>query len=316
MTRSSEVPQRRTYTGQALRCVAMPLGGIGTGSVALCGDGSLRQWQIFNQVNHEAFLPHSFFAIHATPAGSGARGQPMAKVLQSDALYDDQDLQPAPSISDHIVPEEARRLLDRLPDVEATEFAGEYPIAHVRYLDVELPLQVELEAYSPFIPLNPRESGLPAAVFTFAVKNTGQQALDVSLLATLQNGVGWDGLSPIGGVECPCPFFTPQDLRCFFVTAQGWGTFAQQIAEGRQIACSRQAACGRQADALEIAWGKLELRELSFAFEGVPAGVTASAEGQPLEVEWRHEAGQVRISLMEPVTLGAGDVLSVAILSE
>src|SRR5438876_7923187 len=38
------------YRGEQLRAVAMPLGGIGTGSVALCGDGSLRQWQLCNNV--------------------------------------------------------------------------------------------------------------------------------------------------------------------------------------------------------------------------------------------------------------------------
>ena len=201
---SSSETQRRIYTGQALRCVAMPLGGIGTGSVALCGDGSLRQWQIFNQVNHEAFLPHSFFALYAQPVGPGMRGQSVAKVLQSDALYDDQDFQPAPSVSDHIVPEEAKRLLERLPGVGATEFVGEYPIALVRYLDEELPVEVELEAYSPFIPLSPKDSGLPVVVFTFSMKNTSSQLLNISLLATLQNAVGWDGLTPIVGVECPC----------------------------------------------------------------------------------------------------------------
>lgn len=200
--RPGERPQHRIYTGQALRCVAMPLGGIGTGSVALCGDGSLRQWQIFNQVNHEAFLPHTFFAIYAKPAGP--RGELVAKVLQSDALYEDQDFQMAPSVSDHIVPEEARRLLAQLPGVEATAFVGEYPLAQVHYLDEEVPVEVTLEAHSPFIPLNAKDSGLPAVIFTFTVKNTSQQMLDVSLLATLQNGVGWDGLAPIVGVECPC----------------------------------------------------------------------------------------------------------------
>ena len=34
----------RQYTGDARRAVAFPLGGIGTGHVALGGDGALRQW--------------------------------------------------------------------------------------------------------------------------------------------------------------------------------------------------------------------------------------------------------------------------------
>ena len=43
--------------------VAMPIGGIGTGTVALCSDGSLRQWQLHNIGNHLGALPFSFFAI-------------------------------------------------------------------------------------------------------------------------------------------------------------------------------------------------------------------------------------------------------------
>lgn len=35
----------------------------GGGSVAIAGDGGLRQWQISNKVNHLAAVPDSFFAI-------------------------------------------------------------------------------------------------------------------------------------------------------------------------------------------------------------------------------------------------------------
>ena len=52
-----------SLTGEKLRCAAMPLGGIGTGTIALGGDGLLKQWQITNTVNHRAFVPNSFFAV-------------------------------------------------------------------------------------------------------------------------------------------------------------------------------------------------------------------------------------------------------------
>ncbi len=48
------------YRGENIRHVAMPLGGIGAGQIALGGDGGLRQWQIVNQINHEGFVPDSF----------------------------------------------------------------------------------------------------------------------------------------------------------------------------------------------------------------------------------------------------------------
>lgn len=46
-----------------LNSVAFPLGGIGTGNISLAGDGSLRQWQIVNNVNHLGFIPKSFFFL-------------------------------------------------------------------------------------------------------------------------------------------------------------------------------------------------------------------------------------------------------------
>ena len=52
-----------TYRGERRRMTAMPLGGIGTGSVALAATGALRQWQLHNQGNHLGALPQSFFAL-------------------------------------------------------------------------------------------------------------------------------------------------------------------------------------------------------------------------------------------------------------
>ena len=62
-TKARQEAVGRTYVGEQLRHIAMPLGGIGTGQVAIGGDGGFRQWQLFNEANHLAFVPDSFFAI-------------------------------------------------------------------------------------------------------------------------------------------------------------------------------------------------------------------------------------------------------------
>ena len=189
-----------THRGEALRAVTLPLGGIGTGSVALAGDGGLRQWQIVNNVNHDAHVPNSFFAIWA---GTGVDGRYGAVVLQSDALYDDENFQPAPSISDHLVPEGSRRLLAELPGVDGVEVTAQYPIVDVAYRSQTIPVEVGLEAFSPFIPLNSKDSGLPAVAFNFTVTNPLQRAVQVSLLGSQQNLVGWNGKTYIDGNSNP-----------------------------------------------------------------------------------------------------------------
>jgi uncharacterized protein (DUF608 family) len=191
------MPTSNVFSGESLRAVAMPLGGIGTGTIALAGDGSLRQWQIANQVNHAACIPHSFFAVWAKQGP-----KPVARVLQSAALYDHEGPTPPPTSSDHLVPPAHRDLAARLPGVAATEFIGSYPIAEIDYSDKALPLEVTLEAFSPFIPLEAEDSALPVVVLSFTVANPTDRRIAASLAATLQNAVGWDGVTPITGIRC------------------------------------------------------------------------------------------------------------------
>ena len=119
-----EASGRIVYRGESLRAVAMPMGGIGTGNFAIAGDGTLRQWQIFNQVNHTAYLPGTFFGIRLQSAHGGS--QPAMRLLQTDCFYDT-DLEPALSTSDHVIPGEARRLAGSARCFDDIEFRGEYP---------------------------------------------------------------------------------------------------------------------------------------------------------------------------------------------
>jgi len=185
---------RFVYEGEALRAIAFPLGGIGAGQVAICGDGGLRQWQIFNNISHNAHVPHSFFGVCA----GGAKSRRLARMLQSRARYDDK-FEAAPSISDHIVPRASRLLLEELPGVESITFVGEYPVAEIHYSLPELPIDLRLSAYSPFVPLDSDDSGLPAAIFHFDLTNPTTDRIEASILMSQQNAVGWDGSSEIDG---------------------------------------------------------------------------------------------------------------------
>jgi len=60
-------------------------------------------------------------------------------------------------------------------------FTGEYPLATVALEDAKVPVGVTLEAFSPFIPLDAEESGLPVAVLRYRVANTGARAAAVSV---------------------------------------------------------------------------------------------------------------------------------------
>ena len=161
----------RVYRGKNLEAVGMPIGGIGTGSIWLDGEGKLSIWQIFNNLN-ENRTPDSFFAVRAKQGS----GQPVTRVLQTKG---EGSLRP----------------------VESLSYEGGYPIARLTFHDAELPVQVALETLNPMIPLDAANSSIPCAIFRLTAKNTGTTPAEVTLFASLQNAVGSGGDGGIQGVK-------------------------------------------------------------------------------------------------------------------
>ncbi len=95
----------RVYKGRNLEAVGMPIGGIGTGSIWLDGQGRLAVWQIFNNLS-ETHIPDSFFAVRV---GDG-KGAAVTRVLQTKGE-------------------------GSLKPVESLEYEGGYPIARLAFHD-------------------------------------------------------------------------------------------------------------------------------------------------------------------------------------
>lgn len=178
------------------RCIAMPLGGIGTGTVSIGADGGLRQWQLHNIGNHQGDLPGSLFAIRATSIEPPVDER---RILQA-ALPEPADPQ-APLVTDGDVPAWQHQAIERFGGVAASSFRGLYPMAQLRYHDPDLPVAVELLAANPMTPLDTAASSLPVAQFTFTVTNAIDHDVVGWLGASLLNAVGWDGVSTISGID-------------------------------------------------------------------------------------------------------------------
>ena len=186
-----------TLTGDNLRCSAMPLGGIGTGTIALGGDGLLKQWQINNAVKHRAFVPNSFFAVR-TRTLSNSDENPISRALICTKPHE-ADFVPAKSVSDHRITSNMKEFFDKLPQVENIIFNGEYPVSFLKFEDSNLPIEIKLNAFNPFIPLDAKNSGLPFIIFQFHIKNISNEPIEAILLGNLFNFLGWDGLKTIKG---------------------------------------------------------------------------------------------------------------------
>ena len=149
--------ERAVFRGKELDTIGMPVCGIGTGRLYLRGDGTLGLWQIFNQHifsgsgadNYRTYKPDS-------PIDSG-----FAVVVEKDGKI-------------------TAKPLDQ--SFAVVEFAGEYPVGVVRYREDGLPVKVELEAFSPFIPLNAGDSALPATLFHITAENISAETIQVGVL--------------------------------------------------------------------------------------------------------------------------------------
>jgi len=174
----SELTFPRVFTGRHLTAIAFPLGGVCAGCISLGGRGQLRDWEIFNRPDKGNAPSYAFPAIWAQV---GTR-KPVARVLESR-------IQP-PFMGSSGLGDQNAPGLTRLA---SAKFTGEFPLARIDFSDSRLPVKVSLEAFSPFIPHEPDESGLPVAILRYRVRNPGLLPAKVSIAWSIENPVGTKG---------------------------------------------------------------------------------------------------------------------------
>ncbi len=155
------------YRGDELRFIGMPVGGMCAGQLYLGGDGKLWHWDIFNRHigtgdGHYANPPLPDFPVQQGFAlQMSSNGQTQTRTLDKNGFSN-------------------------------ISFLGQYPIGTVEYRDSASPLEVTLEAFSPFIPLNTDDSSLPATILHFTLKNNSPATVEATLSGWLENAVCLD----------------------------------------------------------------------------------------------------------------------------
>ncbi|MBP9000358.1 MAG: hypothetical protein KBG08_08895 [Bacteroidales bacterium] len=163
---------------------AFLLGGIGTGNISIGARGELKDWEIFNKPGKGNKLPLSFFSIYTRDSD----GKITAKILESK-------IKP-PYSGPHGYRSGALDGLGELaglPRLDKAEMKVEYPFVNIDFQDPQLPVKMTLEAFTPFIPLNPEDSGIPCCIFRYKAKNITSRPVDATVAFSLLNVVGYDG---------------------------------------------------------------------------------------------------------------------------
>ena len=174
-------PSLKHYDAAHLARVALPIGGIGTGTVSLGGRGDLRDFELMNRPA-KGFVPTAaaapFFAVRLREAGR----PPVARVLEGPLPADELEGShgsPAPNAG--------------LPRFRSAAFASAYPFGRVLLTDPDLPVEAHLKAMNPLVPADAGASGLPIAVFRVELRNHSTQPVEATVCASLPNFVGMDG---------------------------------------------------------------------------------------------------------------------------
>ncbi|HXH51596.1 MAG TPA: GH116 family glycosyl-hydrolase [Terriglobia bacterium] len=168
----------RVYRGRQREMIGFPLGGVASGCLKLGGRGQLEEWWIFNRPDKGRSPQYAFPAIRVESAGR----KPIAKVLEA-RIMPPYSRGPSDLGSENV---------PGLPRLETCTFTGEYPLARIDFEDAELPVRVSLEAFTPLIPLDADESGLPLAVLRYRVTNPAANSARVSIAWSIENPIGME----------------------------------------------------------------------------------------------------------------------------
>ena len=100
---------------------------------------------------------------------------PVAKVLERELLppYDDV----------------THQYVYGLPRFQEATFTNTYPLPHWEFTDEDIPLEIDLEVYNPFVPLDLDKSSYPIAVFNWNIHNPTNEPVEASISFNMENPI-------------------------------------------------------------------------------------------------------------------------------
>jgi uncharacterized protein (DUF608 family) len=161
---------KEVWKGPELDSIGMPVGGIAAGQLYLCGDGTLGHWEVFNR--------HEFLSYGATNYAK----REIKKDVQHGARVG------IVRSTSEGASTEFRALAKG--EFKSITFEGQYPIARVSYEDPDFEVNARLSAYSPFVPLNAKDSSLPATLLEYELTNVTDQEVTMFFETHLENAAG------------------------------------------------------------------------------------------------------------------------------
>jgi non-lysosomal glucosylceramidase len=171
-------PVLKRYDQQHLGRIALPLGGIGTGTISLGGRGDLRDWEIVNRPA-KGFKPgNTFFALYTRDRENNV----VARALEGRIDAHEYEGAFGSTVPNH-----------GIPRFRKCSFEAAYPLGQVILSDASVPLDVRIQTYNPLIPVDADRSGIPVAILRFVLTNKTKGAVKTTVCGNIENFIGRDG---------------------------------------------------------------------------------------------------------------------------
>ena len=253
------------YSKEKTECISFPMGGIGSGSIGIAGNGRLIDWEIFNAPNKGSLNGISHFAIRAEENGKVTD----VRVLNGDL---------APHyIGDYFYEDKhfgfgygpAAGTLCNLPHFRKHTFEGTYPVCHLEFSGEKFPAKTSLTAWSVMIPGESLPSSLPAAFFEIELENNTDREITYTALGVLTN--------PWSENPDSVNKFKDNCLTCFDGSKTGDITMAID-SPGSDISYQTYLFKGRWKDSIEVYFHDL-LAGGNFKDRLYPTGYTVQSSG-------------------------------------
>ncbi|MGQ8334932.1 GH116 family glycosyl hydrolase [Sunxiuqinia sp. A32] len=167
------------YTGSYLNHIAFPIGGIGAGMFCMEGTGAISHLSVNNrpEMYNE---PYAFAAVSVKGVSNGA------KVLEA----------PVPGWKLFGPAGSGNGSGNRsygLPRFESGNFLPRFPFATLELGDNDIPLQVKVVGWSPFIPGDEDNSSLPGGVMEYHFKNNSGKKVEAVFSYNARNFIDENG---------------------------------------------------------------------------------------------------------------------------
>ena len=152
---------------------AMPLGGIGAGCICLNGYGGLQDFSIRNRPETTA-LPDSSPSLDAAAfALLHVKGEkPVTRLVEGPF--------PPEKIYDQGLQAQGCRHAghEGLLRFQRSQFRSGYPFGQVELSDPQVPVEVRITGWNPFVPLDDVASGIPCAIMEYTLRNVSRETVE------------------------------------------------------------------------------------------------------------------------------------------